>query len=92
MKKTVWKYPLAVADEQTIEVPFGPQFLCVQNQDGRPCLWALVDPDSGKGKRRIITMGTGHVRNDVMVRDYIGTYQLQGGGLVFHVFDGGIAE
>lgn len=91
--KTIWKYGLKVADEQTVKLPKGAQILTAQNQgDGlSPCLWALVDPEkqSVTEPRIIETFGTGHEIDDAppVMRSYIGTYQLHGGALVFHVFE-----
>lgn len=84
--KKIFKYPLKVADVQEVEIPVGAIILCVQIQREEPCLWALVNPDVVKEKRRIVTYGTGHPVDDVPGY-YVGTYQLNGGDLVFHVFD-----
>jgi hypothetical protein len=84
--KSIWKYPLQVTDEQVIDAPEGAEALTVQMQSGTPCLWMRVDPASPKMPRKIITHGTGHRVQDTTGR-YIGTYQLDGGALVFHVFD-----
>jgi len=61
--------------------------LTVAVQDGAPCIWALVDPAQPSRERRIRIYGTGHSINEP--GRYIGTFQLLGGTLVFHVFDGG---
>lgn len=85
----IYKYPLAVDDVQEIEMPSGAMVLTVQAQDEIPCIWALVDtsPDLVKTKRRFRTYGTGHPMEDLeKFPRYVGTYQLRGGALVFHVF------
>lgn len=87
--QTIYKYPLEVADQQTISLPKKSKILTVQNQKGIPCLWALVDPNELEFEERIIlTYGTGHKiefsEDDI---SYIETYQLAGGDLVFHVFE-----
>ena len=82
----IWKYPLQVTDEQTIDMPSGAEALTVQVQNGTPCLWARVDPAAPTTPRKIITHGTGHPVPETTGR-YIGTYQIDGGALVFHVFD-----
>lgn len=81
----IFKYPLQVTDQQTIKMPYGAKVLCVQVQDGTPCLWALVDPTVESVDHFVNTVGTGHPTNQV-AENYVGTYQLQGGALVFHVF------
>lgn len=83
---SIWKYPLRVVDEQTLDVPEGAEVLTVQVQNGTPCLWARVDPTAPKTPRKIITHGTGHLVPETTGR-YIATYQIEGGALVFHVFD-----
>jgi hypothetical protein len=89
MKKVIWKFTLETTDNQVIEMPIGAEILTVQMQGSTPCLWALVNPDVVKEQRRIEIYGTGHeMRYDMRVNQkYIGTYQLAGGGLVFHVFE-----
>jgi len=86
--KAVWKFPLQAIDGQTVEMPEGAKILCVQVQNGVPCMWAVCDPavTVRKEKRYFAVVGTGHP-HDVIPKDYIGTFQLEGGGLVFHVFE-----
>lgn len=53
----------------------------------RPMLWALVDAHGSPEARTFRTVGTGRdLVEDVPLR-YVGTYQLDGGALVFHVFE-----
>lgn len=84
---TIWKFPLKVKDVQQIEMPQGTRLLSVQVQRGIPCLWALVDEQAPREKRLIVTYETGHYVHDG-TRAFVGTYQIDGGELVFHVFDG----
>lgn len=84
----IWKFPLAVTDRQSVRMPAGAELLCVQVQRGVPCLWALVDPQAPLHEVELTTYGTGHPI-DGDPGDYIGTYQLRDGSLVFHVFCGG---
>jgi len=87
MIKTIWKYKLSTTDEQVIEMPAMAEILTVQIQNGEPCLWALVDSSyPHKEKRYIEIFGTGNPIG-TGPRTYIGTYQLDGGKLVFHVFE-----
>jgi len=89
MNKTIWKFELETTDNQTIEMPVNAEILTVQTQNEIPCIWALVDPTETKEKRFIEVFGTGHdIHYDMGVsRNYLGTYQLHGGSLVFHVFE-----
>jgi len=83
--KAVWKYPLAVQSEQRIEMPEGALPLAVQIQGELPCLWAVVNRDAPLATLVLWTAGTGYPLPDEPGA-YLGTYQLQGGALVFHVF------
>ena len=85
--KTVWKFELAVTDEQAVRVPRGAQFLTVQMQGDRPCLWALVDPNAQPEDRIVRIHGTGHPVSESHLLQYISTFQLDGGALVFHAFE-----
>ena len=90
MKKTIWKFKVDVfADNFIIEMSNDAEILCIQNQHEKPCMWVLVDPDQEKEERYFEIFGTGHpVHCDMGVdRTYIGTYQLDSGRLVFHVFE-----
>ena len=85
--KTVWKYPLIIDGTFVITMPKGSEVLTVQIQDGVPCLWALVDPSQPKEARHFALTGTGHARDDLDEAVHVGTFQMRGGDLVFHVFD-----
>lgn len=87
--KTIYKYPLKVADTQNVVLPVGAKVLCVQTQNEVPCLWALVDNTFPTEIRCFCTFGTGHEYTG-MDLTYVGTYQLSGGELVFHVFEAGL--
>jgi hypothetical protein len=82
----IYKYTLETTDVQEIPMPEGAEILTVQMQFDEPQLWALVNPDNPPVTRVIETIGTGNPIREAE-RNYIGTYQLQGGRLVFHVFE-----
>ena len=86
--KSIWKFPIEAVGIQGIPMPLGAKLLDVQIQAGQPCLWALVDPAAEKVTRQISVYGTGH---PMLLPDqpYIASFQLAGGALVFHAFDGG---
>ena len=86
--KRVYKYPLDIQDEATVMMPIGARVLSVQVQNGRPCLWAAVDPTETEIEKRLFRIaGTGHPIHDDVVDGFIGTIQLYDGKLVFHVFE-----
>ena len=88
MERQVWKYSLAVETRQDVMMPKGARVLTVQVQQGQPCVWALVDPHTDPDDYWPVTLctyGTGHpMPGDP--GEYVGTFQLSGGALVFHVF------
>ncbi len=84
--KTIWKYKLETTGTQSLSLPTGYKILTVQMQDLQVCLWVLVDSEEKKKAILIDIFGTGHYISNVK-RNYIGTYQLKGGALVFHVFE-----
>ncbi len=82
---TIYKYPLAVTDRQTVEIPEGAELLCVQLQNMEPMLWAKVDPARAKVPHNILTFGTGNPIPEGQ-HQYISTYQTRSGMFVWHVF------
>jgi hypothetical protein len=84
--KTIWKFPVEVTDEFTIQIPRGGGVLSVQMQNDVPVMWALVDDAVPMASRRFAVHGTGHpVPNDR--NRFIGSFQMMGGRLVFHLFE-----
>ena len=84
--KTIYKYALAVEDEQDVPMPKGAELLHVDVQQDQACLWARVDDQAETATRRIIIHGTGHPAGD---EPYVGSFMILGGSFVGHVFDGG---
>lgn len=86
--KAIYKYPLGVNDTARLDMPKGADILALQVQRSLPCIWAMVDiPLPQIVRRRFRTFGTGHMIPDGFDGTYVGTYQLSGGDLVFHVFE-----
>jgi hypothetical protein len=84
--KTIYKYKIFPHSE--LDLPLGAEFLSVQTQHGEAVAWFLVDDTiNRKMKRRVFnSYGTGHPVPDNPGR-YLGTFQLNGGALVFHFFE-----
>lgn len=83
----IFKYPLDLVDTQTILVHRGAIPLCVQVQNGIPCLWAIVDLAAATGGLTLRIIGTGHpIDDDLDSLTYLDTFQMMDGALVFHVF------
>lgn len=86
--KTIWKFPLAAQAINEIEIPAESEILTVQSQNELACMWALVNPHARKEKRKFAVFGTGHtIPDNIKKENYIGSFQLQFGALIFHVFE-----
>jgi hypothetical protein len=86
---TIWKWPLLgnpeiATDHPTIDMPYGANVLCIQTQNGVPCVWAEVDSTEPTEIRRFVIVGTGQPIPDDADR-YVGTWQ--SGPFVFHLFE-----
>lgn len=88
MKKSIWKYLIGPGNG-TISMPKEAEILTVQMQGEFPCIWAMVNPESEKEDRSFEIFGTGEgIPSDIGAeRKYIGTFQLNEGQLVFHLFE-----
>lgn len=87
---TIWKFPLLTDDDFTLEMPAGSIPLSVGVQDGKTVVWAAVDSHAERTERhRFHLRGTGHPLRGAFFHRFIGTFQLEALGLVFHLFDGG---
>jgi len=82
----VCKYEFPITDLFAIVMPKGAEVLCVQTQYGVPRMWARVDDLQPSAEYYFRLVGTGHAMPPETGK-YIGTIQLQGGELVFHVFE-----
>jgi hypothetical protein len=85
----IWKFSVPLTDEFTISMPAGSRLLDVQTQNGEPQIWATCNPALPLVSRSFSLRGTGHDTNGAEGALYVGTFQLQGGALVFHLFDHG---
>jgi hypothetical protein len=79
-------------DDYALSMPKGAKLLTVQMQYNEPELWALVDLHAPEVRRRFVTVPTGTpLPDEIATFVYVGTFQLHGGALVFHLFDAGEA-
>ena len=83
--KTVYKYDVAMNDTSAIQMPAGAELLHVDVQHGSPKLWALVDTEAPLELREFHMAGTGWPADGF--GKHVGTFTLQGGALVFHLFE-----
>lgn len=82
----IYKYRIAIADEQRIEMPDIRKFLHAGlDSNNQPCIWALVDTKCGMGKATIRVAGTGNpVGPDFFGLTHVGTFKMD--VFVWHVF------
>jgi len=84
---TIYKFELDVIDNQIVSLPGGAQILSIQEQNGKPFMWAKVDNEAPYETRKFATVGTGNPIHFEKSSPFVATYQLMEGALVFHVFE-----
>lgn len=83
----IWKWNLQLTDHQIVNLPIGARILSVAMQDNRLALWALCDPLVDMEPRYIHIFGTGNkLPQEINKYQYLSTFQLENGALVFHAF------
>ena len=88
--KAVYEFPLGFAHGGEIDIvmPRGAELLHVAEQHGTPCIWALVRTGTSDAQtRRFRIAGTGHPIPDDRIHRHVGSFLMEGGALVFHVFE-----
>jgi len=88
-RAVIWKYELENRETE-IEMPYGAQVIHVDNQYGKLCLWAIVNPS--KQEQRMETrvfwvVHTGKTIDMPTMKEHIGTVLMQDGTYVAHVFE-----
>ena len=91
--RRIYKYTLETTDVQRVKIPklvgaksFKEQVLKIDVQKGNPCVWCLVDVEEEEQEVAIRIVGTGNPMPLLTKEDYLGSYMLYDGELVFHVF------
>ena len=87
----IWKYPLKIQSEQSIEAPLHWVPLSLQMQGSIPTLWALVDENGPRGIYPVLMLGTGWEIDRPTNPDlFLGTVQHD--GFVWHFFLPGMKQ
>ncbi len=81
----IWKYTIQ-GPRVTLEMPQGAKILSLQVQNNQPKIWALVDTYQPNVSRTFRAIPTGS-EFDAAGLTYIGTFQIDDGWLVFHLFE-----
>ena len=87
--KVIYKEQLSITNHQIISLPMDSKILTVQMQKESVCLWYSRDATSAQIDcidRHIRIIGTGNLYDDEGLK-YIGTVQMAGGNLIWHVFE-----
>jgi hypothetical protein len=86
---TIYKYDVPEGGSFELELPPRAQILTVQVQHGRPRIWVLGDTEEKFEVRYFKLIGTGrHYKiNPYKIERYIGTFQMEDGTSVFHLFE-----
>lgn len=84
----IWKYTLPVSDHPVVSMPKGARVLSVDVQHGDVQVWVLVDPEAPTELRKFRMAGTGHsLEKEIESLRFIGTVQMMGGNLIWHIFE-----
>lgn len=79
-----------MTDHQLINMPKGAVVRHIDVQHGIPCLWAEADPSQPMEGRGFVIVGTGH---EIPYKDHLafrGTFMLNDGNFVGHVYEEGV--
>lgn len=85
MTRQIWKFQFDLSESLTIMMPKQAQIIKVENQNGFPCIWAIVDTNAPKQERRFMVVWTGHpfdYGHDVF---HVGTFVQE--QFVWHLFE-----
>ncbi|HLX53494.1 MAG TPA: hypothetical protein VKR58_06120 [Aquella sp.] len=92
---TIWKYKVPIQDEFSIELYEGYKILSVQTQGADQqfggqtegvYIWVLLDPNANPVTVEFSLYGTGHRIEMLNEQEFIGTFQMLDGRLVYHLF------
>ena len=88
MTSQIWKY-IITPNKLIHDVPKNGIIRHVDSQGDDMCVWIEVDPKASTEKRHFEVYGTGHsIKYGIGIsRDYIGCVKMEGGALVFHVYE-----
>lgn len=86
MATRIWKTQIDVRRRIEVKVPAGSKWLSVQPQYDDVSLWFECDPAAPLETRTLSLYGTG---SDIVgdPGDYIGTFQIEDGNYVFHLYE-----
>lgn len=80
----IWKYQFAITEVFDVSMPVGAVPLHAELQDGMPTLWAQINPNAVRAKRRFRVIGTGHAFDPDRLQ-FVATFQQP--PFVWHLFE-----
>lgn len=85
--RTIWKFPIRIADSFTLIMPSHAKLLHVGlDPTGQPSLWAEVDADAPAVERLLAVVGTGNPMTGLAADAcHVGSFNDR--GFVWHVYD-----
>ena len=88
----IWKYELELKEKQAVSMPIGAEIIHIAAQFEKPCIWAIVDPYAEKEDRVIGILTTGGPHFNADVSHHCGSFFLNGGLFVGHVFESALGQ
>ena len=87
--RAIYKYLIPVQNEFEIPMPVSSEVLAVQVQHGVPCIWCLLNPGNATKNRKFRIYPTGFEIPDKYIdaMRYVGTFQLEEGDFIGHLFE-----
>ena len=85
--RTIWKYQVPFTEQFSLDLPRGAEVLTMQLQREVPTIWVELDSDAPLISRTFALVGTGHPIPEDDVLMYVGTFQVQGGMFVYHLYE-----
>lgn len=85
--RIICKYEIPIESPIEIEMPSCATILSVQTQNYVPVMWVDCMTENKTEIRKFTIYGTGHQVYPYSKQKYIGTFQVDSGSLVFHVYE-----
>ena len=85
--KTIWRFVLDVTRDMVVKMPQGAEVLRFGYQDGKPCLWALVDDQATQVAHYFTLRMTGEPAEGLTKAQFVGALLVKGNGQVAQLFD-----
>lgn len=82
----IWKYELKITDNQPILMHEGSEILSVGDQNGKLCLWVMIDKEKPICEKYFCLVGTGQSFSvECPPKRFVGTVIMS--RFVWHVFE-----